>query len=387
MTDIQKTDSATSPSVPSELETLRHQIDLIDQELVNGLVKRQKLIEQVTELKKAHRLPVYHPAREEDLISKRRRQAQANGMDPDFIEELFRCILRHSRAKQTAHLAHKGIRAGSSILIVGGNGSMGRYLCRWFTESGYRVRILEKDNWHEVRELCRDIELCIISVPIDITASVIRSVGPHLPENCILSDITSIKEPVMPVMLEAHAGPVIGLHPLFGPTTSTLDKQIVVATPGRDPQACQWLLDQFSAWGSIVMQANAREHDEMMAIVQALRHFATFAFGRFLYRKQINLPRTLEFSSPIYRLELAMVGRLFAQDPSLYAEIIFATPERRNLLKDYVRCLSDNLNMIENQDKERFCDEFKAISDWFGPFGDQAIRESSYLIDQLIERF
>ena len=63
-------------------------------------------------------------------------------------------------------------------------------------------------------------------------------------------------------------------------------------------------------------------------MVQALRHFATFIFGRFLYQRRINLNRTLEFSSPIYRLELDMVGRLFAQDPELYSEIIFATPER-----------------------------------------------------------
>ncbi len=61
-----------------------------------------------------------------------------------------------------------------------------------------------------------------------------------------------------------------------------------------------------------------------MGIVQSLRHFATFAFGQFLKRRQISLSRTLEFSSPIYRLELGMVGRLFAQDSSLYSEIIFA---------------------------------------------------------------
>jgi chorismate mutase / prephenate dehydrogenase len=78
-----------------------------------------------------------------------------------------------------------------------------------------------------------------------------------------------------------------------------------------------------------------------MTFVQALRHFATFAFGDFLCRQQINLPATLELSSPIYRLEMGMIGRLFGQDPELYAEIIFATPERRALLRDFV-CPSNN---------------------------------------------
>jgi chorismate mutase/prephenate dehydrogenase len=124
-----------------------------------------------------------------------------------------------------------------------------------------------------------------------------------------------------------------------------------------------------------------------MSIVQTVRHFATFAFGQFLRRKQIDLPRTLEFSSPIYRLELGMVGRLFAQDPSLYSEIIFASPERCTLLREYLDSLTNNLDMVEKGDKEAFLAEFNKIAEWFGPFSEQAMRESTYLIDKLIERF
>ena len=188
-------------------------------------------------------------------------------------------------------------------------------------------------------------------------------------------------------MLDVHDGPVIGLHPLFGPTTTTMDKQIIVVTPGRDLSACQWLIDQFSVWGSIILQVSAEEHDDVMSIVQSLRHFATFTFGQFLCRKHIDLSRSLEFSSPIYRLELGMVGRLFAQDPSLYSEIIFASAKRRSLLKEYLSSLSENLTMLDKGDKELFKKEFRKIAEWFGPFSEQAMRESTYLIDKLIERF
>jgi chorismate mutase/prephenate dehydrogenase len=137
----------------------------------------------------------------------------------------------------------------------------------------------------------------------------------------------------------------------------------------------------------VILNSGAEQHDRNMAFVQALRHFASFIFGQFLYENNIDLAQTLEFSSPIYRLELGMVGRLFAQDPSLYASIIFASPERLALLKRYIVSLSKNLEMLEKGDTELFCSEFKKISEWFGPFSDQAIRESSYLIDKLIERF
>jgi len=374
-------------SVKRELETLRRKLDIIDQKIVSLLAKRQAEVEHVVKLKKTHNLPVYHPAREENLISHLRNQGAEAGLDSDYIEELYRRILRQSRVEQTARLSKKGVRAGATILIVGGMGSMGQYFSQWFDDSGYKVRILDRNDWLNVDRLCHGIELAIISVPIEVTAEVAGKLGPHLPVDCVLADVTSIKERPLNAMLEAYQGPVIGLHPLFGPTTSTMDKQIIVVTPGRNLPSCRWLIDQFSAWGTIILQVNAQEHDEIMSIVQTVRHFATFAFGQFLYHKQIDLSRTIEFSSPIYRLELGMVGRLFAQDPSLYSEIIFASPKRLALLKDYLSSLTNNLAMVEKGDKEMFCAEFKKIADWFGPFSEQSMRESTYLINKLIERF
>jgi chorismate mutase / prephenate dehydrogenase len=137
----------------------------------------------------------------------------------------------------------------------------------------------------------------------------------------------------------------------------------------------------------VLVETSPEEHDEIMSIVQALRHFATFAFGQFLHSRGVLIARTLELSSPIYRLELAMVGRLFAQDPRLYAEIVFATPERLALLKDFIQSLQQNLALIEAGDKEEFIARFRKIAEWFGPFGEQAMRESTFLVDKLVHRF
>ena len=370
-----------------DLEDLRQAIDHIDKQIVSLLAERQAVVKQVTEIKKSRHLPVYHPAREEDLISSRRTQGAAAGLSPDFIEELYRVILRQSRVEQTRRMAQKAVFPGGVILIVGGRGAMGRFFERRFIEAGYQVRILDKEDWPNAGQLCEGIHAALISVPIDQTNAIISRIAPCLPRNAILADITSIKSSPLAAMMDAYEGPVVGLHPMFGPNTSSLDKQIVVATPGRQDAQYQWLLDQLAAWGSVVVTADANEHDQIMDLVQALRHFASFSFGRFLYRKQIDLERTLDFTSPIYRLELGMVGRLFAQDPSLYCEIIFASRQRRDVLRQYVRSLQDNLDMLEENNKEAFMAEFSKIADWFGSFSEQAMRESTYIIDKLIERF
>lgn len=382
-----KKDDIQSSAVDQALSDLRQKIDAIDAQIVSLLADRQHVVGHVAALKKLHNLQVYHPAREEDLIFIRRQQAAKIGLSPDFIEEIYRTIIRRSRVLQTGSMALKSVRSGGVVLLVGGKGGMGRYFQECFCRAGYQVRILDKDNWPDAGQLCDGIDLAVVSVPIDVSCEVIRNIAPFMPAKAVLCDITSIKEKPLEEMLKVHLGPVIGLHPLFGPTTSCLDKQIIVATPGRNDDACQWVLDQFVTWGAVVVQSDAVEHDEIMGIVQALRHFATFAFGQFLRRRRISLSRTLEFSSPIYRLELGMVGRLFAQDSSLYSEIIFASEQRRNLLKDYIMSLHDNLEMLENDNKCLFEEEFQKIAEWFGPFGEQAMRESTFLIDKLIERF
>ena len=80
---------------------------------------------------------------------------------------------------------------------------MGRYFCRWFADAGYQVRIMGRDGWSDVEALCEGLDLAVISVPIDVTAEVAMRLAPHLPANCVLTDITSIKAPPLQAMLQA----------------------------------------------------------------------------------------------------------------------------------------------------------------------------------------
>ena len=93
--------------VTQELENLRERIDAIDTTLITLLAERQEEVRRVVSLKKKHNVPVYHPAREENLISDRRRRARDMGLNPQFIEDTFRSILRQSRVSHTAQMARK----------------------------------------------------------------------------------------------------------------------------------------------------------------------------------------------------------------------------------------------------------------------------------------
>ncbi|MBU0463748.1 MAG: bifunctional chorismate mutase/prephenate dehydrogenase, partial [Proteobacteria bacterium] len=254
-----------------EILALRSRIDEIDWQILSLLAQRQAQVEKVVKFKKKHNVPVYHPAREEDLISKLRVQAAKANLDPDFMEDLYRLILKQSRVKQIDQMQGKGVRPDTRVLIIGGDGQMGQFFASLFHKSGYEVRILEKKDWNKVKQLCENIDLALLCVPIEKTCDIIEEIAPFLGPNTILADLTSIKAKPLEKMLDAHPGPVTGLHPLFGPDSGSLDKQIVIVTPGRDSDRCQWLVDQMTLWGAVIVPCSAKEHDEIMEIVQALR--------------------------------------------------------------------------------------------------------------------
>ena len=105
--------SDISQACQDELAELRREIDAIDQQVVDLLSQRQKQVEHVVALKKKHNLQVYHPSREEDLISARRQQATEAGLCPDYIEELYRTIMRRSRVEPDRPDGHKSGEARS----------------------------------------------------------------------------------------------------------------------------------------------------------------------------------------------------------------------------------------------------------------------------------
>jgi len=123
-----------------------------------------------------------------------------------------------------------------------------------------------------------------------------------------------------------------------------------------------------------------------MALIQALRHFATFVYGVHLSEEDADLATMLDLSSPIYRLELAMTGRLFAQDPDLYTDIIFDSPEGLELAGRFSDRFAAAVDLYRRGDREAFRDQFLAVRRWLGPLADEFLVESSALLAQAGDR-
>ena len=372
-----------------ELNALRDKIDAVDKQLIDLLAARLALVGEVGEVKSRHGLPIYAPDREASMLARRRAEAERLGVPGDLIEDVLRRVMRESYIlESTSDKEHhfKCMKpALGKVVIIGGQGQLGRLFGQMFGLSGYRVETLEQGDWPRADEILADAGLVMVAVPIDITCQIIDRLG-KLPADCLLVDVTSVKAAPLEHMLAVHQGPVLGLHPMFGPDVASLAKQVIVCCQGRDPAASQWLLDQMTIWGARLQQVEAKAHDEAMTLIQALRHFATFAYGWHLSREQANIDRLLALSSPIYRLELAMVGRLFAQDPHLYADIILSSPQNLAMIRRYYQNFGEALGLLERGDRAGFIEAFSQVSGFFGEHADEFLRESRTLLAQANDR-
>lgn len=90
------------------LDSIRKDIDAIDKELVPLLKKRMECSLKVAEIKRQEGLPVYHPKREEEILS---RVNEAGGEFGRYIESVYRELMSVSREAQQAELTGIGTLA------------------------------------------------------------------------------------------------------------------------------------------------------------------------------------------------------------------------------------------------------------------------------------
>ena len=413
----------------AHLKKLRSQIDKVDEQIAALLKQRLDLVEKAAEIKAQVGEGVASAVREEQILAHGAKLEVNHGLPASLMQDLQRRILRHSYNAHGSGKFAQALRytsnadaaaddsasASTKVVIVGGNGGMGRMMRLYLEAASYEVSVVEPEDYEvdskhkAVSELKDSVAVerlaaadwCIIAVPINVTADVIKTVAPWLKSTCVLSDITSVKAQPVQQMLEAHAGPVMGLHPMFGPDTYSLVKQVVVAVLGRDEQRCQFIIEQLKMFGAQVVVCTGEEHDEAMRVIQALRHFTTIVYGNFLRslvpdaQKIVKgkltkkgqaagakfVKRLLELSSPIYHLELMMVGRLFAQDPNLYCDIISASQANLELMQRYIDSAQESLDTLtKDQSKEDFVQQFALTTQFFGDQADAFLKESAKIL-------
>jgi prephenate dehydrogenase len=223
------------------------------------------------------------------------------------------------------------------LLILGGTGETGSWFARYFREKGFDVTVWGPSGKTDVaarlgvryaNDMLKEAEqsdIVLLSVPIDRTVEVVSNVAPHMRPGSLLMDATSLKSEPMKAMIKhaPHDVEVIGTHPMFGPTMPTLKGQTIILTPaaGRSETWLPRIKSLFESDGARIELLDPEEHDEIMAVVQALTHFAYIGIGATLQALDFDVEKSRKFMSPVYEIMIDFVGRILDQKPELYASI------------------------------------------------------------------
>jgi len=365
---------------------LRGALDALDHQLLELLVRRMEIVASIAARKREHRVRIRDLARERRVLDDRCARAEELGLPAESIESVWRQLMLMSRERQAALRAEVPLDVEpKKVAIIGGEGGMGRSLSILFSDLGHEVRSSDLQTDLRPAEAAATADVVIISVPIRETRAVIEELGPLVRKDALLMDVTSIKTDPMAAMLATTQASVVGTHPMFGPGVNTYQGQRVVICPGRGDAWLDWARQMFSARGLVITETTPAEHDSMMAIVQVLHHFKTQALGLALSRGGAPLEETLRFTSPAYLLETYVTGRHFAQSPDLYGPIEMLNPDSKQVIEGFRKASADLAEILAAGDQEAFDQVFAEVRTFFGEFTDEALEQSGFLIDRLVE--
>lgn len=222
------------------------------------------------------------------------------------------------------------------VAVIGGHGRMGRLFLERCAGAGIQAVGLDQPLSDECLERgLAGADLCLLCVPITVFGEVVRTVAPHLGEGTILADIASVKVAPMAEMMKAYGGPVVGTHPLFGPTPGQDDSLRVAVAPGRQCGAVGGVIAWLARLGFTGFHCTAEEHDRAAAFVQGL-NFVTSA----AYCAATAEPSIARFMTPSLGRRLEAARKMLTEDAAMFEAMFEANPFGQEAVRVFRRYLN-----------------------------------------------
>lgn len=213
-------------------------------------------------------------------------------------------------------------------IVVLGAGKMGS----WLVDSlclDYEVGVVDQDktrlkyffnshrflSFEEIRDFQPD--LLINAVSLNNTIKVFREVDPFLPEDCIISDITSVKNGLKQYYSECGRR-FVSTHPMFGPTFANikdLSNENAIIIKESDQEGIEFFRSFYSSLKLNIYEYSFSDHDETIAYSLSVPFSSSLVFAACM--KKQEAPGTT------FRKHLDVARGVLSEDDYLLSEILF----------------------------------------------------------------
>lgn len=189
-------------------------------------------------------------------------------------------------------------------------------------------------------------ELVINAVTLKHTLNVFRQVLPLLPDDCILSDIASVKTG-MKEFYEACGRRYVSTHPMFGPTFANLgalsSENAIIISEG-DYMGRIFFKDLYQRLELNICEYTFEQHDETVAYSLSIPFVSTFVFAAVM--KHQDAPGTT------FKRHMAIARGVLGEDDCLLREILF-NPRTSGQVSKIRDELKELLDIIDRKDEDR----------------------------------
>ncbi|QJC37066.1 bifunctional chorismate mutase/prephenate dehydrogenase [Enterobacteriaceae endosymbiont of Donacia vulgaris] len=347
----------------NKLSLLRNKIDILDIKLLDILSKRLKLVKKIGVIKNKYGLPIYVPEREKHIIYLRKKEAKKKGISPKFVEDILYRIINESYCYEKTKKFKKIKPNFTEILIISHNEKISYLFKEMLTITGYDIKyIKEKDiNINNINNLFKNIGMIILDISKHFFKKFIKKLL-LLPKNCILIDLSPIKEISIPKILKIYQGPVLGLYYFFDYQKNFLFKESIICCYGRKKKYYHWFLKQIKIWGLKIKFMDIIEHDQYVFFVESLKYFFTLIYSTFLIKTKISFNKLLTLSKPISDLNIFILKNFFLKNPQLYINLI--TDSKNNIanIKKYLDYINNLSFLIDKKKKVKIINIFNKIN-------------------------
>ena len=205
--------------------------------------------------------------------------------------------------------------------------------------------------------LLKKCELIILALPIKDLISPSQQLVASIPQETILTDVGSVKEPIVNTWENLH--PLfIGSHPMAGTENKGVDsgfedlfrnaKWIITPTQNSNLNAVKTLSRIIKSMDCEIYQASAKEHDEAVSIISHLPIFLASALIETVNTKYDQ--SLLDLTQKLAATGFADTSRVGGGNPQLGLDL--AKNNQINVL-DAIDKFKKNLNILESLIKEK----------------------------------
>ena len=186
-------------------------------------------------------------------------------------------------------------------------------------------------------------QLLINAATVKYTIEAFKMVLPHIPADCIISDIASVKTG-LPEFYATCNHPFVSTHPMFGPTfasLSNLSSENAIIISESDHLGKVFFKDLYSELHLNIFEYTFEEHDETIAFSLSIPFASTLVFA--------SVMRHQDAPGTTFKRHMAIARWLMSEDDFLLQEILF-NPHTPDQLANIQSQLSRLQEIVSNRD-------------------------------------